>query len=120
MASAHPHLEILVNMDNIVNISTNTPMRCNYPGHFLFSSSVATEGIEEDLNRRQQRKRRFEGTGFERPKVRSEVVISALLQPLGSKRRSDRSRQRGFEQKLAKEAKFWGSDFARPKFAPNS
>ena len=57
MAPAHPHLEILANLDNIVNISTNTPVQCNYPGHFLFSSSGATEGIEENLNRRQQRKR---------------------------------------------------------------
>ncbi len=48
MAPAHPHLEILENLDNIVNISTNTPMQCNYPGHFVFFLG-ATEGIEENL-----------------------------------------------------------------------
>ena len=84
---------------------------------FFIQLLRATEGIEENLNRRQQRKQSFEGQILGGPKFRAELVISALL---AQSARSDKSRQRGFEQKVAKEAKFWGSDFGQPKFAPNS
>ena len=50
-------------MVNIVNYSTDTLMQRNYPGHFLFSSSRAIEGIEENLNRSSKGNKDL-GTGF--------------------------------------------------------